>query len=483
MKNLLIPSRHIIHSKEQVNYLKDLLSSNDYENIIFAITSYNLNNCKYSPTDLVTRVNFIDSLIFELKKDYSFKFKIVCIPHYGKTNNYVDKIIKQVNSDLSLPGLNFAPMSSENTEVVVFGEKLCGEFVNAGYVTHYRKAVDHVDLFKKLYHDNDLEYFNSNISDSAHSILRDREDILYTVKNIWEDKILKETGSLTDHRDYNSYAYDMSNASIIKVKYNDIKDYIVEGKILDDGCADAMIFAPISIDYPDSDLIGVDISNDFIARAEENIRRGIYGGSFVNIIQANLLLNNFSDESINTVICNSTMHEIWSYNNKQKSVDDYLKIKYKQLKDGGRVIIRDVIGPENKSKIVYFRSLEDDNSCFKKFIEEFKHINSSDVYERVTLKDKEYFKVNMKLLSEYLLHKDYKINWNSEMNEEFCHFNLDDWSRVASYNGFKLVEAKSYLSDWIYTNRYKDRLEILEINTLLPIDAYPHTNAVIVMEK
>ena len=96
MKNLLIPSRHIIYSSGQHASLVNHLKNNTYDTIIFAITSSNLNNCKYSSLDVMYRINMVDSLINHLKKDFNFKHKIVCIPHFYKSDDYALNVVKDL---------------------------------------------------------------------------------------------------------------------------------------------------------------------------------------------------------------------------------------------------------------------------------------------------------------------------------------------------------------------------------------------------
>lgn len=418
----------------------------------------------------------IEHLLFDLKKLFTFKYKIVCLPHYQQIDNFVDRVVKSINLELEID------INKESTRIFAFGAYIGQLFKESGYETFIRTGVDHIALFKELFENNNQEYFYTHVSNGSKEVFMNQGEILTHAKKIWLDKILKETGSITDTRNYNTYAVEMSNASMLEVKYNDIKKYIVEGKITDEGCADAALFAPIARDFPDSDLIGVDISNDFIARAEENIRRGVFGNSFVSILQANLMEKIFDDSTINTTICNSTMHEVWSYNKKRESVDAYLQLKYQQLKEGGRVLIRDVIGPEEKNTLVYFRSLEDENNeNFKKFIHDFKHVRDNDFVEEVNRDGKLYHKTTLKLVGEYLLHKDYHNNWDSEMNEEFCHFSFHDWQDVVLSNGFKVVKIESYRSDWIYQNRYVGKVELFD-EAMNAVD-FPDTNVVVVAEK
>ena len=44
------------------------------------------------------------------------------------------------------------------------------------------------------------------------------------------------------------------------------------------------------------------------------------------------------------------------------------------------------------------------------------------------------------------------------------------------------MTANAYLSDWIKSNRYDGRVEIIDPETMNILD-FPNTNAVIVMEK
>ena len=368
MQYLLIPSRHIIYSKEQYRLLAEHLRNNTYEYIIFAITSYNLNNCKYSPIHIHHRITMVNSLIYKLQEEFSFSYKIETIPHFNQADNYADTILKYLNYNLAID------LNKNTTEIFCYGAHLGKKFTDAGYTTHTKIALDHVGLFRELFSNDNQTFFHENISDSSRRVLDNQQEVMIAAKKIWLDKVLQEKGGITDTRNYHTYTHDMSNEKIIDLKYGDIKEYLVEGKIVDEGCADAALFIPIAKHFPDSDLIGVDISNDFIARANERIREGYYGNSFVNIIQANLLDKIFEDNFVNTVICNSTMHEIWSYNKKEESLRSYLQLKYDQLVDGGRLIVRDVIGPEDSTRTVYMRSMHDNNELFKKLYDSMVNI-------------------------------------------------------------------------------------------------------------
>ncbi len=475
MRYLLIPSRHVIYSKEQEQALREHLQDHVYDYVVFAITSYNLNNCKYSPVSIFHRINMVDSLIYTLQEDKAFAYKIQVIPHFSQSDDFPHKVVEYCNYHLPIM------LTKENTDIFTFGSYVGDIFTRDGWRVTVRMGVDHLLLFKELFVHNNQQFFDENISISSKRVVMSQDEILLTAKKIWLDSLLKEYGSISATRNYHTYTEDMSNVSAITAKYNDIKEFIVEGKIVDEGCADAALFIPIAKDFPDSDLIGVDISNEFIARVEERIREGYFGDSFVTVLQANLMAPIFKDPVANTIICNSTMHEIWSYNNKEASLREYLSYKYDQLLPGGRLLIRDVVGPENPHAIWYMRDASDNNARFKKFVHDFAHVRDEDAYEICVHEGVEYIKANSKIISEYLLHKDYINNWDSEMKEEFCHLNGTSWGKLLEDTSFSVVACKPYTSEWIKEHRFSPSIILLN-ESLESID-YPHTNIVVVGEK
>ena len=126
------------------------------------------------------------------------------------------------------------------------------------------------------------------LSLATTDLWQDFPDITRRILRLWRDPLLNEEGSLTEDRDYASYAYGMSNPLIINLKYQDLKATIVPGKIVDEGCADRALLAVIARDFPDSDLIGIDIAAEFIVRCHERQRAGGFGGSFVFFHQCNI---------------------------------------------------------------------------------------------------------------------------------------------------------------------------------------------------
>nr|CAG4718645.1 unnamed protein product [Naegleria fowleri] len=374
-------------------------------------------------------------------------------------------------------------------------------------------------------------------------------DVPKRIFRLWNDPILNDAGSLTETRNYDTYAWEMSNTTVINLKWNDIKHFVKTGKIVDEGCADGALLLCISKDYPDCDLIGVEITTEFLARCHERQRLGQFGSSFVFFHQRNITKPIFEDNSIDTTICNSTIHELYSYSptgTREQVVKDYLQYKFNQTRSGGRLIVRDVIGPEEKQKTVllWLNHKEGKNhwlpsdpqnkkeeyehivqttvkghtsamlqllnelstfALFDRFVKDFdfsKDIYNGDVEFYESIEGEYFVKTNMRGAAEFMLTKDYHNNWESEMHETFTFWSLSDWKRELNRVGFKVIETdssssgiatRSYTNEWIANQRFDSHCKIYEcpeVDDLSKVSKaslkelpYPPTNVIIVAEK
>ena len=184
------------------------------------------------------------------------------------------------------------------------------------------------------------------LSTASISTFDDFPETVSSLVSIYCEPLITNSGSLTEDRNYESYALGMSNPHIISEKMKDIQPFLPDtrsARIVDEGCADGALLRLISREAPDACLLGVDLSSEFLAMCAERQRRGDFGQSFVHFHQRNLLNQIFEDASIDTTICNSTLHEIWSYGS-HNSLRNYLRLKLQQTREGGRLIIGTLSG-------------------------------------------------------------------------------------------------------------------------------------------
>ena len=368
MSYLLFPGRHLVNTRFQEDYLKRLLSTKPSElsglitgrcqltvpptEIIFAVTSANQENSRFNPIPFHVRAIGVDRFARDLRQRVPFRFRVVGIPHYGHTQNFAEFTVKEI-ANQSEQAIKLTPENClvlcSTPEVIRLYQALGFAIAPAEAAEPDPKPVTPIEIIREI-GSRGAEWakaplVKANLAASHRGLFEDFPEVPQRIVRLYQDPLTNQEGGLTETRNYSSYARGMNE--IIRLKYLDIRDGLKPGRIVDEGCADGALLAEISRDFPDSDLFGIDLSAEFAGRFHERQRAGEFGGAYVHFFHRNLLDRIFEPESIDTTLCNSTLHEIWSYGEGEKSVRDYLAEKFRQLRPGGRLLIRDVVGPEN----------------------------------------------------------------------------------------------------------------------------------------
>lgn len=541
MSTLLIPGRHLITSEFMVSYTKSLLEkgivahthlgewngSDKIDHIVIPITSANQRGSRYNPVPLYARIIGLERTFASFRASHKVRISFIPIPHIGQSDNFAATTLKYVEAHLG------SPLTPQETLVWCSTKNVYSQYQTLGFTILPAEFDTEVETYSELPPNDILQALTSSpatyqllpeyqlLSEGTKTLWKDMSEIPEHIMRLWNDPLLTDSGSLTEERNYATYSVGMSHTDLMDIKFNDIKDAVVEGKIADEGCADGALMVRLAETFPDSDIIGLDITGEFISRVEERQRAGEFRKSFVYAYQRNLLEPVFSDNSIDTVICNSTLHELWSYGKQAQSVRNYLRYKYKQLTPGGRLIIRDVVGPQDKDMVVYMKLSSLDGETYDQkdeknlitlpellstesrfyrfaydYLRELREAGRREIapieYSLEKVNDVRYIKLSLKNASEYLLTKDYTDNWASEMNEEFTFWDINEWEHELIKAGFSIVNdetslpkfSRAYTNEWIVKNRYQPvaTLFVLKGDTLIEIP-YPVTNMVLVGEK
>jgi hypothetical protein len=544
MANLLMPGRQIVTTKFQEEYLKQLCrlpveqlnlhgtcqgdGEGKLDKVIFAITSANQSNSRYNPLPLADRAIGVDRFMQPFYDFLDVAYDIAEIPHYQPTDKFAHHIVQHCNFQLE------DEITPENTIVFSSTESIIAMFRERGYAV----ATGEWDPEKQTYTQKppreilnefmkaDMDWLEDAgkdlLSESHWDFWQEVPRVPKKILRIANEPLLTEEGSITETRSYSSYSYGMAHSDVLNMKYGDIKDAIVPGRIVDEGCADGALLERVAEDFPDSDLVGIEITSEFMARFKERIRAGAFGGTFVHVYQRNLMDPIFEDNSIDSTLCNSTTHEIFSYGDGVSSLKEYINLKYDQLCPQGRLIIRDVIGPKNKDKRVAVRlnknnGKSDDPSVhfkpdqhdeyaeyletlstrarFERFAREYlpQQDSSGISYEIINYENEEYAVLVYKDIVEFMTKKDYTDNWHSELHEEFAFWDINDWCQAVSESGFEVIHdsegkcgTRVYQNDWIVENRWEDTLKLFHWDEESGVGGrhpYPPTNIVLVARK
>lgn len=535
MSYLLFPGRHLVNTAFQGRYLKQILSekpatlpgflagrtalTSPPTEIIFAITSANQENSRFNPIPFHIRSIGVDRFARLLQREANFRYRIFGIPHYGHTNNFATFTIKEI----ALQSEQALQLSPENCLVLCSTPEVINLYQQLGFAIAPAEmgeasssASTPIEIVREIGKQGtnwrSAPLVSANLAQSHFSLFDDFSEVPQRIARLYQDPLTNQDGSLTASRNYSSYARGMNE--IIRLKYLDIRDGIMPGRIADEGCADGALLAEISRDFPDSDLFGIDLSAEFAGRFHERQRAGEFGGAYVHFFHRNLFDHIFEPDSIDTTLCNSTLHEIWSYGEGEKSVRKYLTEKYRQLRPGGRLLIRDVVGPDNGDAPVLLWCSDEDGEnvstekiaahqgrqadwlsglstrCrFFLFARDFLGGRRPFPFTEVQRDGRPAFRLTLRQAAEFLSKKDYTDNWSSEMNEEFCFWNFAHWKQVLTEIGFRIIEnpnqpgrgSRAYINPWIAEHRYRGHVSLASESST-PLD-WPPSNMILVAEK
>ena len=322
--------------------------------------------------------------------------------------------------------------------------------------------------------------------------------------------VLTEDGDLTATRDYNTYARAFDEGA--ERKYEQIKDLVVPGRIVDIGCCAGAVLRLLSRDdrLRESDLYGIEVARPLYAECLHRKERGDFGQSNVFFYQADAVGRAlFSPRSVSTFTTFALTHEVESYHGRA-ALRRFVRLLRRQLAPGGRWLNVDVVGPEDKEKTVWMGLNRDDGTAdgwdkaFKDRARLRDHLEKLSTYGRFLRFARDFRKdyggrlryeadpsrpgfVRLRLRDacEFLSKKDYTDNWDSELHETFCFWSLSDWKAELARAGLRAHEgSRAFTNPWLVENRYRGRVELLREGKkgLEPLP-YPVTNMRLVAEN
>jgi len=490
MKTLIFPGRHLATTAFQAKYLGEL--ARQFESVIFPVTSANQANCRYNPIPFYLRAIGIDRFAQSALPDVHWR--IIPIPHFqaGAPGKFCQCIVKECEHELG-----FA-LTPENAEVVISTPGLMEAWAALGFVVHNceqsqpeNERFYPVDAISAIGGNCDLMSLKGKLSEEGFDFFRQNPQVVARIRELWSDPLVSDQGDIFEGRYYDSYSSDM--LANMKRKFEQIEPHIRPGRIVDEGCADGALIVEIAKAFPDSDLYGIDISTEFAARFSERQRRGEFGMTYVHFHHGNLMKPLFRSDSIDTIICNSTLHEIYSYAGGELAVREYLAMKVDQLVPGGRLIARDVVGPDanipvylktagglsknHANKPIFETTISE---RFLRFLNDYKHGANGFVHE--CREHEVVFTTMLATAMEFAAKVDYLSNWHAEMAETFCFWSHAKWKQVFADAGLLvLVDSVAYAEPWLVQNRFTGRISIsTPQNDSIP---WPPTNHLIVSEK
>ncbi|GAA4340660.1 transferase [Flaviaesturariibacter amylovorans] len=331
------------------------------------------------------------------------------------------------------------------------------------------------------------------------------------VQLLFRDAMIGSDGDLTATRDYNVYVRQMDE--IAEMKYRDTAPFIQPGRIGDIGCAVGSWIRQACADdrFRESDFYGIEVSRPLYEICLQRKSNGEFANPFVFFAQRNAVTGlSFEAGSMNTIHTSSLTHEIESYGSRADLLQ-FIRNRHAELAPGGVWINRDPVGPDDKERTVWLWLDDSDGdrddatpvagdrreqkavldrlstrARFFRFAAGFRRDKGySLAYKEVTLAGRHYLELSLRDAAEYLLHKDYTDNWDSELHETYCFWSFSEWKAALEEAGFRIhPDSKAYTNDWIRAQRWEGKAALYarEGDDLQPLD-FPVTTMLLIGVK
>ncbi|MDP2274547.1 MAG: methyltransferase domain-containing protein [Archangium sp.] len=458
MPNALLLGRFHAVTRAQSDWLASL-SKAPVDRLICVITSANHAATRRNPLDVATREAMLRPALERSGKP----LEIVRVDDIADSAAWVEHVAAEVKRQ---SGLVLGP---EGTTVYSANRDVDGLFKARGFevIAQTVQGLTPHELVQRV---ADGKPWQDEASAETRAVYS-RPEVVARLHDIFRQTLLNDDGELGHLRDFLSYGA-MMDASLVQ-KLEDLVPFVKPGCIVDKGCGTGKLLVELSRLYPQSRLVGVDLSREFLRVCDENT----YLTDDVLLVFANIIERNVPPGTATTVIYSSVMHEVHSYCDYDvKQIDRALANAYEELQPGGRVLIRDGISPAPATWRIKLLTAAV-RETFARFAKEFCHGRGAK-FEQLS---EDTVRLSSHDANEFLCKKDYLKNWHIEIHEEFGPLTLEGWKAALKNAGFEPVQLQAYANPWIVKNRYEGTVEVLDDSGVKL--AWPPTNMIVVGQK
>lgn len=266
------------------------------------------------------------------------------------------------------------------------------------------------------------------------------------------------------------------------------------GRIADMGSGSGSGTYDLARLYENLTLVGVDINPVTVEYS-----RNHYKLPNLSFETGDIAEKVFENESLDGILDSSVLHHVTSFNGFDvRQINRTISNQVAQLKQGGVLIIRDFVVPDEAEKQVFLDLPNDDGkekgeiselstaALFEIFGENFRsslNLDKGVNFEKADCPRENFarFKVTLRTAAEFVLRKDYRDHWEPELLEEYTYCSQSDFEHLFKIHGLRIVVSMPLWNPWIVSNRFSGKFYLSDLDGN-PVH-FPPTNYLIVGEK
>lgn len=266
-----------------------------------------------------------------------------------------------------------------------------------------------------------------------------------------------------------------------------------QGRIADMGMGSGTGSDSLAALYPGLDVVGVDVSPQIVEIASARYQR-----PNLSFRLGDIATRVFEDGSLDAILDSSVLHHVTSFNGYDRdAARRALEAQVAALADHGVLIVRDFVDPGPGDVLLELRTDDadgdgdDPRSCstaklFERFTAEFRSLSST---PGCTAQPEDgaptgwtRFRTTRTLAVEFLLRKDYRRDWETEIKEEYTYLTQAQFEHVYAELGLRVLASTPIRNPWIVRNRFVGKFRLFTDEGTRD-DEFPATNYLIVGER
>ena len=249
---------------------------------------------------------------------------------------------------------------------------------------------------------------------------------------------------------------------------------LAQGTVADMGMGSGSGSYALAALYPSLNVIGVDINPTMVELAREHHRL-----PNLSFVCGDIAGECFPPGSLDGIFDSSVLHHVTTFNGYDRAAAARaLEVQARQLREHGMLIVRDFVDPGQGEVVLELNP--EDAELFLRFSREFRKLSDSPGFPYQQIAPGQ-FRVSRTMATEFVLRKDYRRDWETEILEEYTYMTQQQFEAAFARLGLRMLASTPLWNPWIVRHRFEGCFVMRDLDGREL--EFPPTNYLIAGEK